>query len=259
MPTAEQMQLRQEKITAWVDELSSANGDAESVIKRIPYNLKVPVLAGALANGSISTELVAPKIANDVAMSFIKDTGNRTRDAAADKGTKVHALAEAITNGEVVTVPPALEHHIESWQQFRDFYDLEFVLTEFTVWSPTHEYAGTSDFLARSRRFPELGLICGDYKTSVSGIWPDIALQLAAIRYADFIGKFDLSEDYETLKDIETYWGVQITADGYRVVPVNVNEAVFRVFLSAINIARWKRDYEQFALGKSEFVPRGEM
>jgi hypothetical protein len=259
MPTAEQMQLRQENIAVWVDELSSANGDTESVIKRIPDNLKVPVLAGALANGSINAEFVAPKIANDVAMSFIKDTGNRSRDAAADKGTEVHALAEAITNGEVVTVPPALENHIKSWQQFREFYDLEFVKTEFTVWSPTHDYAGTGDFLALSRRFPELGLICGDYKTSVSGIWPDIALQLAAIRYADFIGNFDLTEDHETLQQIKRYWGVQITADGYRVVPVKVNEAVFRVFLSAINVARWKRDYEQFALGKSEFVPRGAL
>jgi hypothetical protein len=252
MPTAEQIALRWDRILQHVEGLREGTID----ISQVPYNLKVDVLAHALDLGIIGAEEVPLKLAYDVSLSLIKGAPDRQRNRAADRGTEVHSIAERISLGEVVEIPPELENHVRSWQKWRDDYQITFVETEFTVYSPRHYYAGTGDFLAHSGLYPEWGLICGDYKTSESGIWPDIALQLAAIRGAEFIGRDDGSTDRAVLPNIKTFIGVQILGSGYKVVKVSVNEATFRVFLSAANVARWRRDFEQFALDSTAtFVP----
>lgn len=255
MPTAEQMVLRREKILEQVDLLRKG----ETTPAKVPYNLRTATLAAALAEKVITAEDVAPKIARDVALTFLKEASTRERDTAADKGTEVHKLADALSMGEKIHIPDALRNHIYSWQQWRDDWGMKFLETEFTVYSPDNDYAGTGDFIGESELRPELDIICGDYKTSESGIWPDIALQLAAIRYAKFIDRLDGSQDHDTLKRIKSFVGVQITDKGYKVVPVHVTEGTYRVFLAAADVARWKREYEQFALGAAEFVTRKEL
>lgn len=250
MPTAEQMKQRSERIQEEIF-LVSENGKA---LEDVPKNLMVDVAAGLLSRSVITPALVPPRIAQDVALSLVKKSAERQRDAAAARGSLVHDLVDRISNGEVVFIPEEVEGHISSWIAFCEHYDLEFIRTEFTVWSPTHDYAGTGDFLARSRRFPELGLICGDYKTSESGIWAKIGMQLAAIRYADFIGMPDGSKDTETLSSISTFWGVQLTGHGFGVVDVSVTRGLFEVFLATSHVARFYREFEPFVLGKSEFV-----
>lgn len=286
MPTAEQMQQRHEKVFAAVADIKRNGLD----IKSIEYGLRASVLAHALAVRLITPADVPPRWAMEVAERLLKEEPGRVRDTAAFKGTDVHALLERKDNGEIVEVPENLANHVEAWRQCRDYYGFETLLTEFTVFSIKHDYAGTGDWLGYSRRYPEWGLILLDYKTSESGIWPDIALQLAALRYGDFIGevifagagepvRFKSIEDptasrafvgydaegnavrrYREVTDvlpaIQTFGGLQITGNGYKFVRATVSEDTFRVFLSAINVARWKTEGEQWALDETaEFVP----
>jgi hypothetical protein len=222
------------------------------------------VLAFALAEGLITIDDIPPKLAADVNERLVKEEPMRVRNTAADKGTEVHDLVERIDNGEAVDVPPELTGHVESWRQCKHHYGFRTELTEFSVFSPTHDYAGTGDWLGYSDLFPEWGLILADYKTSESGIWPDIALQLAALKYADFIGVADEGENGKVYKErpipkIKTCLGIQVTGEGYKVVPVNVSQGTFKVFLSAINVARWKTQFEQFALEDAEFILRHDL
>lgn len=257
MATAEQMKLRRTIIV----EHTTMLGEGEIYIDEVPKNILVDVLVLALSRRIIEVDDVPPKLAQKVFYGYVKGASDRIRDDAAERGTEVHGYAEALANGEKVDVPPELVGHVNTWRKWREDYQMEFVMNEFNVYNQRYYYAGTGDFLGYSGLHPEWGLICADYKTSESGIWPDIALQLGAIRGADFILRLDGTEDRTTLPKIRTYLGVQITSAGYQVVPVTVTEATFRVFLSANNIAKWKRDAEKFALDKSlPFVPtQGDM
>ncbi len=252
MPTAKQMQLRQERIEEYVDNI----GDIDS-IEEIPKNFQVAVCSLALARDLINVDNVPPRIAGEVAEHFVKTASDRKRDTAATRGTLFHKIAEDIVNGEQVTIPENVAGHYESWKQWVREWEMEFVENEFSVYSETHGYAGTGDFMGFSHKYPELGLILGDYKTSESGIWPDIALQLAGIAYADFIGRHHLDYREDAIPQFKTFVGVQITENGYRVIKVRVSIHTFNTFLSAMNIARWKTEGEGFALDKSApFVER---
>lgn len=259
MPTAEQMALRHDKVVAAVNEIREHGLN----VKKIPANIRGSVLAMALAEKLVTASQIPPKLAIEVSERFLKEEPARVLNNAAYKGTDVHDLVERLDNGEIVDIPDMLAGHIASWRQCKNDYGFVTLRTEFTVFSPTHDYAGTGDFLGTSTVHPEWGLILGDYKTSESGIWPDIALQLAGIKNADFIGDVTYDADGNKLyneitgelEKIQTFIGIQITAKGYKVVPVNVTDGTFAVFLSAINVARWKTEFEQWALGDAYFVP----
>lgn len=271
MPTVEQLKLRKEKIDMYVNEIGvHGPGDGlaamEADIKKklVGASIRIDVMALALAQRRIGVEHIPARYAKDVTEKWLKEASDRERDVAADRGTEVHDLAERISQGEVVKVPEELGSHIKSWQAFHDDWDIEIVDTEFTVFNPEHNYAGTGDLLFRSRRYPELGLILGDYKTSKSGIWPDIALQLAALKYGKFIGRCLTNPIYHTNHDncqliedaipaIDTCVGIQITDTGYQVVLVNVSMATFYTFLSGITVAKWKTEGEKWALDKDTY------
>lgn len=272
MPTIEQMKLRKEKIEHYVglitvhkyDGLDELDRDIKA--KFTTPTIRIDVLALALARNVITVDDIPPTLADQVCEKWLKEAAWRERDVAADRGTEVHLLAERISQGEVIDIPPELAGHIQAWRAWRDHWKMRFVLTEFTVFDLEHGYAGTGDFLAYSDLKPDWGLILGDYKTSESGIWPDISLQLAGLRFAKFIGRCksnleyhtdhsscELATDHTTLPKVKTTIGVQITGKGFQVVPARTTKAHFNTFLSGINVAKWKTEGEKFALDKESF------
>ena len=261
MPTAEQLQQRSELIQNWIKRFNETpDEEIPQTIKDTPTNIRDSVLAGAYENDRVLPKMMTPKQALRVAERFLKECGDRHRDSAANRGSEVHALAEAISNGESVDIPEELQGHLTSWKNFVDAYQLQFLRTEFTVYSVTDDYAGTGDALCYSANHPEFGLIALDYKTSESGIFSEIALQLSALRFADYIWAYNPDtqtwhEDTETLRQIKTFWGVQITGKGYKVVPVTANAAIFNVFRAAAITARYRREFMNQVLGEAEFVP----
>lgn len=160
-------------------------------------------------------------------------------DAAKDKGTAVHALAERLVHGEAVTIPDGLEGHVQSYVRFLDEFDVRPILVEKVIYSAEHRYCGTFDLIAElldpddPEPDPELRrrhtwLL--DIKTSRSGIFGDIALQLAAYRYAEVWIDEDKEEAFE-MPEVDLTGGVHVTADGYSLVPVEAGPAQFRAFL----------------------------
>lgn len=270
MATSKQMKLRAAIIESIVQDMLTTTLSFEAFMKNVEYKYRVDVMVLALARGYITPEQVPPNKAREVQEKFLKKAPDRLRDAAARIGTDVHDLAERLSLGEVVDVPDEYKRHIASWREFMLRWGVRVKYTEFTV--EGDDYMGTGDLLYESEVYPELGLILADYKSSQSGIWPDIALQLAAIRFANHIlhcrvrphadgyehKPTDVVVDRETLGKIKSYQGIQITAEGFKVVPVRVNMNTFRVFQAATIVADWKTDREKNALGLAEFIPVGE-
>lgn len=159
---------------------------------------------------------------------LLKGLPNRNRDAAANKGTKVHKLAEQLIAGEEVLVPDELKGHVDSYVDFLEQMDPDPVAVEGVGISRRHRYMGTFDLLAE---IDGLGLALLDIKTSRSGIFPETALQIAAYRYCETY----LDEDglEQPMPDVEFTGAVWVRADGWDLHPVRADEAAHRQFLYA--------------------------
>lgn len=168
-----------------------------------------------------------------------------TRDAAANRGSQVHALAERLAMGETVTVPDELTGHVGSYVQFLDEWDVQPVMLERVVHSKRHDYCGTFDMIAdlldpwdpepdpALRRRVRWLL---DIKTNRSGVFGETALQLAAYRYADVVIDEEAGEEIP-MPEVEATGVVHVRADGYDLVPVVAGPAQHRTFLYVQQVA----------------------
>jgi len=154
----------------------------------------------------------------------------------ADRGSSIHdwlethatdgpEAAEALVEGlsaDAMRYLPAARQFLEVWQP-------EFVHTEFTVFGA--DYAGTADFMARI----DGSLVLGDYKTS-KAIYPEVALQLAALRYADVLVTPD---GYGAMPEVEETVAVLITPSKAEVYPVRADLGEFDAFRACLEAWRW--------------------
>jgi hypothetical protein len=161
------------------------------------------------------------------------------KDAAANKGTRVHNLAEKLVQGERVTVPEDIAGHVASYVRFLDEFDVHPVLVERTVYSPTHNYCGTLDLIADlldpddpepdpEQRARKRWLL--DIKTNRSGIFGETSLQLAGYRYADVWIDEETSEQHD-MPEVELCGAIHVRADGYSLIPLEVTPLQHRQLL----------------------------
>ena len=97
------------------------------------------------------------------------------RDQAADFGTASHTLIEKIIQGEEPEVPPEFVQVVANFTAWRRKARLDIHLTETTVYSAKHHYAGSMDAVA----YRGNALVVVDWKTS-NGLYREHALQVAA-------------------------------------------------------------------------------
>lgn len=170
------------------------------------------------------------------AIDALKNAHYRDRDAAANRGTQVHNLAEKLIHGEEVDVPEELTGHVDSYLKFLDEWQVEPIVVEGVVFSRKHRYMGTLDLIGKLRG----RTVLADIKTTRSGIFGEVALQLAAYRYAEgYLGSRKNEE--LPMPDVESCCAIWVRADGYDVVPVTAGPAQFRAFLYAQQVAAFCR------------------
>jgi hypothetical protein len=172
----------------------------------------------------------------------IKRVANNTRDDAADLGSRLHEYAEAWAKDE--PTPPITEDlrpFVSAFRSFLDDQQPKFEWIEATVWSYTHGYAGTLDFVAVMD-----GLwTFGDYKTG-KAVYPEVGLQIAAAARADCILAPDGTE--YPVPQAERAVGVHIRPKGYTVHEVTHLDECFDGFLGALDAYRWKAGVAQGVL-----------
>lgn len=175
----------------------------------------------------------------------LTDAPNAARDAAAVRGTRVHALADRLVNDEEVPVPEDLAGHVEACVRFLDDWNVLKVATERPVYHEKYMYAGTFDLIA------DLGddrwLL--DFKTNKSGPFGDTAFQLAAYRYATHYLRED--DAVVPMPPVDRCGVVWLRSDGYDLYPYHADLDVFRQFLYIQQVARAAaecRDYRSDAL-----------
>ena len=154
------------------------------------------------------------------------------RDAAARRGTEVHALGEQLVHGRQVEVPDELSGHVESYVRFLDRWQPDPILTEVTVYHRQYDYAGTLDLICKMDGATWLL----DLKTGRSGVYGETALQLAAYRYAEkYLDRDGTARDMPPVDHTGVVW---VRSDGYDLIPVSTGPEILTYFRHVAVVAR---------------------
>ncbi len=160
------------------------------------------------------------------------------KDLAAKRGTEVHGFGEQLANGEAVDVPGELHDYVSAYAELLDAFKVEPVHVEFGCASYKYGYAGSGDLIAYFT-LPKLGrkLLLVDLKTNKSGIFSEVALQLAAYRYADVM----LGQTEEPMPEVDGCAAIHIRPGQADLIPVTADEAVLRSFLYVKQVAEFEK------------------
>lgn len=218
----------------------------------LPKPALVPWAAGAVADYVVDhlDDVVAQHRDGAERLRWtLRGLPNSQRDEAGARGTEIHALAQEIVHGRPVEVPDRLLPYVNGYVSWLDKHGVEPILTEQSVASRTHNYAGRVDCIARVD-----GRVVGlDWKTS-KGVYSSTALQIAAYVRAEFTVTDEDPDTELELPEVTRTAVVHITAVGTTAYPLGrspeeITEA-FGDFLAAAAVARrvhridgtWNRD-----------------
>lgn len=158
------------------------------------------------------------------------------RDAAADLGTRVHILAEAIAREHPVEVTAEEEPYVTAYLRWYGTTKPKVTNAEFMVYSQQHLYGGTADLACVIGT--ELWLI--DIKTGKNA-YPETALQLAGLRFADWAGRTDDPKKY-AIPQASRYGVLHVRPDGAELIPYQVTQDEFSAFLALRTAHGWQEN-----------------
>lgn len=212
----------------------------------LPWGIKM-VAEGAVEFADQLPAMIAAD--RDGAIRFLKGLPYATRDKAADLGTLVHEAAEAHALGKPMPpVPDEVRPYLTAFERFLADFQPEILATEASVYNRTEHYAGTLDMIARLTlplaEDPAVFIL--DAKSG-KGVYPEVGLQLAAYRNAEFIGLPDGSE--KEMPAVDGALALHLTVNGYRLLEIRCDDEVYRSFLYAREVFRWQEETSKTVIG----------
>lgn len=182
-------------------------------------------------------------------VAWLKGAPYRDREKKADLGTLLHSLAEARALGRPLPeITADVAPLYRQYQRFMAEWRPEVEMTEATVFNVRESYAGTLDAIVRmgGRR------LLLDWKTG-KDIYPEVSLQLAAYAHAE--GVYLAPGQIVPMPAVDGAIAVNITADAYRVIPVEIGEPVWRSFKYVRECFRFMEEISKGVLGEPLPVP----
>lgn len=186
----------------------------------------------------------------NAAVDMLKRSPDRDTRQAAEAGTAVHDLFERMARGEDVgRIHPDLAPYVGIFKGFEATYKPEFLFLEETVWSETHGYAGSLDFIARitDPATKDEMTVVGDWKTTRSGVHAEVALQETAYSRADYIVRPDGGK--VPIPTLDGGIVVHARPEGGQVVPARLGDDLFDIFLALKRVWEWDREMSKTVLG----------
>jgi hypothetical protein len=162
------------------------------------------------------------------------------RDEAAERGKQAHELIQRYARGEEVEPTEELEGYFRAYEQFRADWQPRELLVETPVFSLEYRYAGTLDVIADLADGNRWLL---DWKTG-KAIYPVVALQLAAYRYADYY--LDQDGQLQPMLPVDRCGSVWIQDGLYELHPIRVGPSEFAAFGAVQQVAAWRQADDDF-------------
>lgn len=196
--------------------------------------------------------MVSDPDAVTAAIEWLKGSPWRESSRKMNIGSAVHAEAEAyVLKLPRPEPPPTVAPYLASFRNFLDDFAPDFKMSEATVYSPRESYAGTLDAIFR---VGARTILC-DYKTG-KGIYPDVALQLAAYAHAEFVllpdgSSIDMPKvDGAAALHLREYDPAIPDDRGYSLIPVDVSQAVFDAFRYVREVMRFQEETSKGVLSQ---------
>ncbi|MEV2239460.1 hypothetical protein [Micromonospora sp. NPDC049891] len=174
----------------------------------------------------------------DCVTFWLADRHNQERDAAAERGTKLHDAAEhTVLHGPGVHVDDDAKPLVDQWNRWYERYRPEFLATEITVISRKWGFGGTLDailrFTAQSRLPKQLAHLTGlplvdDYKASRS-VYLTNGWQVVAYANADAVLLPDGTE--QPMPEVKGGLIVHIRPERVQMREVHLSDANFAYFV----------------------------
>lgn len=195
------------------------------------------------------------------AIDYLKRAPDRFTKSAADNGSEAHDIFEQIALGNPPKrVHPDMEPYVAHFMEFMETCQPEFLLMEETVWSDEHGYAGSFDALAILRGDGAGPLkdktLFMDWKTTRSGVHEEVALQLAAYRFADAVVRPDGTR--VPLPEADGGAVLHVRPEGWSLVPVETDTVeiageqvrVMDYMLALREVFDWDIEVKKHVIGK---------
>lgn len=185
------------------------------------------------------------------AVDYLKRAPMRNTSKAADTGTGAHDIFHRLAMGETLgkrDVSPDLQVFVDHFREFLDIWTPEFVHLEATVWNSTVGYAGSFDAIMKLTVEGETSTVMADWKTTRSGVHPEVALQLTAYAMAEFILEADGTQT--PLPQIDGAAVLHVRPEGWKLVPVQISPELFEVFKALQVVHRWEKDLSKKVVGR---------
>lgn len=181
-------------------------------------------------------------------IKHLSRAGERERNAAGNRGSRVHHVAEHLAlDGVILPHREDIAPYVQQFLRFVERYRPTFDASEVTVLNRTHGWAGTLDAVVRVEWMPKrlhhlISVPClADYKTSKHVDFV-ASLQVAAYRHAEAVLLPDGTELEMPDMDPGTALSVQIRPHDYWVRPVDITDGVYFRFLRVLDVYRDMKD-----------------
>lgn len=166
---------------------------------------------GMVAEKAVDSLEVIAKMERPDAVKFLKDAPYTSMRTAGDRGTNIHALAEAIMRGQDIGEWAEMYPvQVDAVRAFISDFNVKPLRVEGTVVQPgTYCYAGSFDWIAEVDGVMTLG----DWKSS-KGVYAKSALQCAAYARAEWMLTDD-GRSHTAVPKIDQVGIVHLTTEGY--------------------------------------------
>lgn len=152
------------------------------------------------------------------------------------RGHRIHRAAEQLARegSTEVEVAPEYLPGVEAYAKLLDDHGFRSVMVEAPVASTTYQYAGTLDTVVESDRW---GRVLLDVKTG-KGVYAEVALQLAAYRYADLCLVRDEDGEWreQEMPQVDRCMVAHIRDTTVELVPVDVTPTIYAAFLTLLDV-----------------------
>lgn len=190
----------------------------------------------------------------------VRRAPDRLRDEAADRGKRIHAIAERHTlTGEIDPHGADVAPYVRQYMAWRKQFQPTFDAAEMTVINREYGYAGTLDAILR------LGWCPPKYKDLIGtpqvtdlktgkGVYAEYAMQLAAYRHSPTV--LLPNGDELPLPEVSgTGLLLHVRDDNYWVRPVKIGRPTFDAFLRVLDFYRWHEDMAGDVIERAMYKP----